>query len=203
MATGPITQLADVIVPEIFQPYMQQETEEKSRIIQSGAVVRSPQLDADLAGGGLTFNAPSFKDLDNDADNISSDDGDDEYTAGSANSTPLKTGTSRETAVRLSRNQSWSSADLAGDLIGADPMSSISSRVSSYWARRLQAAFIATVTGVFADNDAAPSGSEHVTGDMTNDIKGASYSAGVTDFNSAAFLDAAVTMGDSFLTQQA
>jgi hypothetical protein len=197
MATGPITQLADVIVPEIFQPYMQQETEEKSRIIQSGAVVRSPQLDADLAGGGLTFNAPSFKDLDNDADNISSDDGDDEYTAGSANSTPLKTGTSRETAVRLSRNQSWSSADLAGDLIGADPMSSISSRVSSYWARRLQAAFIATVTGVFADNDAAPSGSEHVTGDMTNDIKGASYSAGVTDFNSAAFLDAAVTMGDS------
>jgi hypothetical protein len=32
---------------------------------------------------------------------------------------------------------------------------------------------------------------------MTNNISGASYAAGVTDFSSAAFLDSAVTMGDS------
>lgn len=80
MATGPITQLADVIVPEMFNPYVQQLTEEKSRIIASGALVRDGALDAELAGGGLTFHTPSFKDLDNDADNVGSDEADDRYT---------------------------------------------------------------------------------------------------------------------------
>lgn len=197
MATGPITAIADIVVPEIFNPYVQQLTEEKSRLVASGAVVRSAQLDADLAGGGITFNAPSFKDLDNDADNISSDEADDAYTGGSDNSAPVKTGTATEIAVRLSRNQSWSASDLASALAGADPMDSIAQRVADYWSRRLQAAFVATINGVFADNDAAPSGSEHVQGDLTNDVSGVSYSAGVTDFTSEAFIDAAVTMGDS------
>jgi len=197
MATGPITQISDLIVPEIFTPYVQQLTEEKSRIVQSGAAVRDPLLDEKLAGGGLTFNIPSFKDLDNEEENTSSDEADDSYTGGTDNSTPKKTGTSMETAVRLSRNQSWSSSDLAASLIGADPMDSIAQRVATYWARRQQAAFIATVNGIYADNDAAPAGSEHVQGDLTNDISGASYSAGVTDFSAPAFIDAAVTMGDS------
>ncbi len=197
MAAGPITQISDIIVPEIFNPYVQQMTEEKSAIITSGAGVRDSELDADLSGGGLTFNMSSFRDLDNDADNVSSDDADDAFTAGSANSAPMKTGTSQETAVRLSRNQSWSASDLSTALAGADPMASIADRVATYWARRQQTAFIATMGGVFADNDAAPVGTEHVQGDLTNDISGASYSAGVTDFSAPAFIDAAVTMGDS------
>jgi len=197
MASGPITQISDLVVPELFTPYVQQLTEEKSRIVTSGAAMRDPLLDEQLAGGGLTFNIPSFKDLDDDTDNVSSDEADDRITGNSTNSTPKKTGTSQETAVRLSRNQSWSSADLASALIGPDPMDSIAQRVSTYWARRQQAAFIATMTGVFADNDAAPGGSEHVQADLTNDISGSAYSAGVTDFSAPAFIDAAVTMGDS------
>jgi hypothetical protein len=197
MATGPTTRISDVIVPEIFNPYVQQMTEEKSRLVASGAVVRSAQLDQDLAGGGLTFNAPSFKDLDNEEENVSTDVADDDFTGGSANSTPKKTGTSNELAVRLSRNQSWSSSDLTAALAGVDPMNSIADRVSTYWARRLQAAFVATVNGIFADNDAAPAGTEHVQGDLTNDISGGGYVAGVTDFSAPAFIDAAVTMGDS------
>jgi len=197
MATGPATQISDIVVPEIFDPYVQRLTEEKSRIVVSGAVARAADLDVDLAGAGLTFNAPSFKDLDNDEDNVSTDAADDEYTGGSANSEPKKTGTLTEVAVRLSRNQSWSSADLSAALAGVDPMESIAQRVSAYWARRLQAAFVATMNGVFADNDAVPTGTEHVQADLTNDISGVSYSAGVTDFSAPAFIDAAVTMGDS------
>lgn len=197
MATGPITQVSDVIVPEIFNPYVQQLTEEKSRLIQSGAAVRDPQLDAFLAGGGLTTNMPSMKDLDNEEENISSDQADDSYTGLNNNSTPRKTGTANEVGVRLSRNQSWSSADLTAVLMGNDPMSSIASRVATYWARRQQAAFVATMNGIFADNDAAPAGSEHSIGDLTNDVSGTAYSSGVTDFSAPAFIDAAVTMGDS------
>ena len=93
--------------------------------------------------------------------------------------------------------QTKSSSDLTAALAGADPMNSIADRVSTYWARRLQAAFVATMNGIFADNDAAPTGTEHVAGDLTNDVSGGAYSAGVTDFSAEAFIDAAVTMGDS------
>jgi hypothetical protein len=189
MASG-VTKLADVIVPEIFNPYTQQQTEEKSRLIQSGAVARDAALDGLLAGGGITFNDPSFKDLDNDAENVATDDE-------STNSTPNKIGTAMEIQVRMSRNQSWSSMDLAGDLAGADPQLAIASRVSGYWVRRLQAAFIATMQGVFADNAAAPTGTEHTQNDLTHNVSGVSYTDGVTNFSAEAFLDAAVTMGDS------
>lgn len=189
MATG-VTKIADIVVPEIFSPYVQQLTEEKSRIIQSGAITRDTVLDSDLAGGGVTFNEPSFKDLDNDADNVSTDDD-------STSSTPNKISTATEIQVRLSRNNSWSSMDLAAALAGADPMEAIASRVASYWTRRLQAAFVATITGVFADNAAAPSGSEHVQNDMTFDVSGVSFADGVTNFSAEAFIDATLTMGDS------
>jgi hypothetical protein len=190
-----LVQVADVVVPSIFTKYVQQKTEEKSRLIQSGALARDAAIDALLAGGGLTFNVPSWKDLTNDAENVSTDTAYD-YDGGD-NSAPKNVGTSQEVAVRLSRNQSWSSSDLAAALAGSDPMMSIADNVAGYWARRLQANFIATITGVFADNAAAPSGSEHTQNDMTNDVSGASYTAGVTDFSAEAFLDAALTMGDS------
>lgn len=189
MAAGAGT-VSDVVVPEVFSPYVQQLTEEKSRIIQSGAAVRDAALDVVLAGGGLTFNEPSFKDLDNDADNVAS-------ATLATTSTPNKIGTATEIQVRLSRNNSWSSGDLAADLAGADPMQAIANRVAAYWVRRLQVAFIASVTGVYADNAAAPTGTEHVQNDMTHDVSGVGFVDGVTNFSAEAFLDAAVTMGDS------
>lgn len=191
------TQVSDIIVPEIFNGYVQNLTEEKSRLIASGAVVRSSKMDTDLAGGGVAFTAPSFKDLANDEENISSDAEDDSYTGSSNNSTPKKTGAIKETYVRLSRNQSWSSNDLTASLAGADPMLSIANQVAGYWARRSQAAMIATMRGVFADNDAAPVAGEHSQGDLTNDISGAAFSAGVTSFSAPALIDTSLTMGDS------
>lgn len=189
MSNG-VTRISDVVVPEIFSPYVQQLTKEKSRLISSGAISADGRLDAVLAGGGLTFHEPSFKDLDNDADNVSTDDP-------ASNSSPNKIGTATEIQVRLSRNNSWSSMDLAADLAGADPMQAIASRVSDYWARRAQAAFVATMNGVFADNAAAPSGGDtHVQNDMSFDISGASFSDGVTTFSAEAFIDATATMGD-------
>lgn len=187
-----ITQVSNVIVPEIFTPYVQQITTEKTRMIQAGVLVPDPAIDALLAGGGLTFNLPSWKDLANDTENVSSDEA-----AGSNDATPKNTAAVDEIGVRLSRNQVWSSADLASALAGSDPAASIASAAGRYWARRLQANLVATIKGVFADNAAAPSGSEHTQNDMTVDISGSAYSAGVTDFSAEAFIDAVTTMGDS------
>ena len=99
MAAGPITQISDVVVPEIFTPYTQQLTEEKSRLIQSGALIRDAALDALLAGGGLTFESPSFRDLDNEADNVSTDAADDDFTGGAGNYN-----------LRFSSEQNWTRA---------------------------------------------------------------------------------------------
>ena len=188
MAAG-TTQLSDVIVPEVFTPYVQQITEEKSRLVQSGILARSESIDNFLAGAGLTAHMPSFKDLDNDSENVSTDQ--------SGTSSPNKIGTAQEIIVRLSRNSSWSSYDLVQALIGADPMEAIASRVGAYWTRRLQAAFVATMRGVYADNAAAPVGTEHVQNDMTHDVSGVSFVDGVTNFTAEAFIDATLTMGDS------
>jgi hypothetical protein len=172
-------------------------------------------MSALLAGGGSTFNVPSWRDLDNDAENVSSMDqsalqaairralgaG---YTGVAAtvatelnadfdnNSVPDVVQSSTEIAVRLSRNKSWTSMDLSAQLAGADALESIADRVGFYWARRLQAAFIATYQGVSKENGSGPD-----SGDYASDISGASFVDGVTNFSAEAFLDAAVTMGDS------
>jgi hypothetical protein len=206
MAQGPATQISDLIVPEIFTPYTTLLTTEKSRLIQSGLVVRSEALDAKLAGGGITFNVPTFADLDNDEERISNDNSlpfEGPYMSPGTAAGPVtipagqqfppdpkKIRTLKEVAVRLERNNSWSSMDLAAVVAGVDPMSVIADRVSSYWVRRQQAAFIATWKGVIAANVA------NNAGDFTNNISGASYAAGTTDFSASAFLDATVTMGD-------
>lgn len=189
MAAG-VTSIADVIVPKIFADYVQQQTTEKSRVIASGAMVVDAALSALLAGGGSTFNSPSWKDLDNDDPNASTDNS-------ASASTPKKIGTSEEVQVRMSRNQSWSSMDMAAELAGDDPMAAIGAKVSGYWTRQQQRHFIATIKGVFADNAAAPSGSEHVINDMTYNISGSSFQNGVTNFSAEAFIDATATMGDS------
>ena len=205
-------QVSDVIVPEVFTPYSQQLTEEKARLIQSGVVVVSPILNQLLAGGGSTFKVPSWLDLDatdsTGADNVSSDDVADIQAASfesgtptDANrkdATPKKITTAQEIAARMARNQSWSSTGLARELAGDDPMQAIASRVAYYWMRRLQRIFVTTFNGVIADNLLAASGSDtHTQYDLINDISGASFVDGVTNFSAEAFIDTGTLMGDS------
>lgn len=213
MAQSPQS-LADIVVPENFTPYIQVLTEEKARLVQSGVMGRSPMLDEFLAGGGLTVNVPGFSDLDADDGAANGEDrvagealGTDAAGTGAFNHyTMTNTGTAeatnrdpvpdkiedlQEVAVRLSRNKSWTSVDLAAALAGEDPMDAIMSRVSFYWQRRLQRAFIATWNGVIADNVANDSGS------FQNDVSGAGFIDGVTNFTAEAYLDAKDTMGDS------
>lgn len=193
---GTVTQLDDVIVPEIFVPYVQNRTTEKSRLIQSGAILVSDRLSAALQGEGTTFTQRFFKDLDReDEENTSSASDPTESTPGNINS-------GREVQIRLSRNNSWGSADLLDSLISPDPMDAIINLVADYRQGRLQRAFVATVKGMFAMNSADPvssgdKASTHSKGDMTHDISGTTFANGSTNFDPAAVILAAGTMGDS------
>lgn len=191
MAAGH-TSIADIVVPEIFTGYALEETEEKSRLIRSGAVVLDGELSNLLNGGGLTFEMPTYDDLDNDEERVANENLPAQMAGGVDEPTPNKIGTFSEIAVRMERNNSWTATQLAKLLSGDDPMAAIASRVGAYWERRQQAAFVATMNGVFADN-AANDG-----GDMTVDISaGGVFAAGATDFSAEAFVDACLTMGDS------
>lgn len=195
-----VTRISDLVIPERYASYLQQRTEEKSALVQSGLLVRSQFLDNFLAGGGLTINVPSFQDLYGE-ERVSGDDPTviiPEDGSGSPPDAHGKIGTSQEVAVRLSRNYSWSDMDLAGALAGADPMAAIQDLTAAFWARRLQKAFVATVQGVFADNAASPTGTDqHTQDDMTVDVTSSGYTAGVTDFHLEALIDALTTLGDS------
>lgn len=45
-----VTKLADLVIPVQYLPYIQQETEVKSRLVQSGVLVPDAALDQALAG---------------------------------------------------------------------------------------------------------------------------------------------------------
>ena len=208
MPTGN-TQISDIIVPEIFVPYQQQQTVIKTEIIQAGILTQSPMLNGLLAknNGGLIFSVPSFLSLDSTdstgSENVSTDEAADVQTlAAGAGTTlaaqndarPQKTGTSLELATRLSRNNHWASADLSTALAGPDPIQSISSQTGGYWSQRLQRAFVETMVGVFADNTANNSG------DYTFDsavLNGGVFQDGLTNFTAENFINAIGTMGDA------
>lgn len=178
------TSISDVIVPSVFAPYVQQLTEEKSALVQSGALARDAQIDAFLAGGGKTFDLSSWQDLGNTSDNVDS--------ATPTNvATPNNVASSQEVAARLNRNNSWGSSDLLATIAGSDPMDVVARRVASYWVRRLQAIVIAMQSGINKDNGVNDSG------DYALDISVGAFVDGVTNFSAEAFIDAAHTMGDS------
>lgn len=188
MKIGDAVKLSDVIVPEVFNDYIDIYTKEKSALVTSGIIQPSATLSTLLAGGGATFNEPFFRDLEADEENISKDTGADSGVSG------IQTGA--EVQVRLSRNKSWGSADLVRDLIGTDPMSHIVAKIGGYWQRRQQKLLIATAAGVFAGN-AKASDANHKQNDLTFDASGTAFADGVTNFSASNFVTAIGTMGDA------
>ena len=178
--------LSDVIVPEVFYPYMQNATTAKSAIFSSGILRSDADLAKKLAGGGRTFNVPFWNDL----DDAESDIGDDDPTN---DATPGGITTGKDIARRQVRTRGWSTTRLVAELAGDDPVKAIGNRVGDYWTRQFQAILVNTLRGVFADNIANDSS------DMVNDIgTDANSTPGAAELVSAdAILDTRQTMGDA------
>lgn len=133
------TKISDVIVPEVFTPYVIQRTMELSALFQSGIAQRTAEFDRLASSAARTVQMPFWGDL----------TGDDEVLDDNNALTPGKIQASKDEAVILRRGRAWGANDLAANLAGDDPMRAIGDLVASYWARRYQAALIATLEGVF------------------------------------------------------
>ncbi len=179
-----LVQIAQVVVPEVFTPYVQVLTATKSEFVQSGVMETNELFNQLLAGGGENFKLPFWPDLSDTEPNVSDDS--------ESPATPLNISGNREQARRHNLNQAWKTADLAGQLAGSDPMDAIAQRVAAYWSRVLQTRLILSAQGVIADNIANDSG------DMVHSIvvAGAGVPGATNLFNGDAFLEAAQTMGD-------
>lgn len=153
-----VTKIADVIVPEIFTPYVIERTAEKSKLLQSGIAVANPKLNELVTAGGVTMQMPFWKDL----------QGDDEVLDDSKPLTPNKIGASKDIAALLLRGNAWGANDLAGALAGDDPMNAIVDLVADYWARKEQKTLLAVLKGIFASADM----SDHILDESTKGIAG-------------------------------
>lgn len=170
------TKISDVIVPEVFNPYVVQKTMELSALYNSGIISNNPELDRLAASGGTTINMPYWEDL-NGEDEVLSDDG---------ALTPAKITAGQDIAVLLMRGKAWSANDLAKALSGSDPMAAIGDLVAEYRARRMQATLIKILTGAFGATN------------MTNKVSDISAASGnAAKISGETFLDALQLMGDA------
>lgn len=178
-----VTQISDVIVPEVFNPYVIERTAELVNIYMGGMVSTSDEINRNATAGGKLVNMPFWNDL----------TGADEVLSDSGSLTPSKIDAGQDVAALLMRGKAWQVNDLATALSGDDPMGAIATLVASYWARRYQDVLVSSIGGVFADNVANDSS------DMVNDVAvetTASYLA-ATSVNLDTIIDAAGTMGDA------
>jgi hypothetical protein len=174
------TIITDVIVPEVFNPYVIQRTAELSAFYQSGIIARNPELDRLASSGGKLVNMPFWEDL----------TGPDEVLSDQTALTVGKITASQDVAALLARGRAWSVNDLAKALSGDDPMAAIGDLVAAYWARRFQAILIETLNGIFGNNATLMNTNQH-------DISGSPDADGDDVISAKTAVDAIYKLGDN------
>lgn len=174
-----ITKVSDVIVPEIFVPYVIERTATKSELVQAGIIEADSQFDTLAAGAGSTVNMPFWQDL----------QGNSQVLSENAGLETAKITASRDVAVLNNRGQGWATSDLSKLLSGDDPMMAIGNLVGDWWARDMQTTSLSFLKGIFAT--AGMAGNKLA-------IHATSGSPGVTNyFTGSTFIDAAQKLGDA------
>lgn len=129
---------SDTIIPEIFTPYIIEQTTARDAFLASGVV--QPMAELNATDGGDTVQVPFWK------ANLS---GDFEVLTDSTSLTPGKITADKQVGVILHRGRAWEARDLAALAAGSDPMAAIGDKVASYVANQRQKDLIKAVEGVF------------------------------------------------------
>lgn len=153
------TVLNDMIVPEIFNPYLIEETTKKSAFIDSGIATSDPSIT--LSDGGKTIKVPFFKDIDED-DEVLED--------GGTGLTVHNIDTAKSVAVVHARGVAYGASDLSKVFSGADPMAAIASKLGNLWARKMQKVALASLEGIFKLDEMADSIADHTSDVLTADM---------------------------------
>lgn len=171
-----ITRIADVIQPEVFNPYVIQRTMQLSALIQSGIVQNTREFDELASGPNTLVNMPYWNDLTGESE-IMKDDG---------ALTPGKITSGKDVARKHGRAKAWGANGLSALLSGDDPMRAIGDLVADFWQRDMQKVLLATLAGVFNSDSM-----QELVHDISNETGDASLITGES------FIDAAQKLGDA------
>lgn len=170
------TKLSDIIVPELFNPYVINKTMEKSALIQSGVITNNSELDGFASQASPLINMPFFEDLTGESEQII-EDGDLEA---------AKITSKKDVAAILRRAKMWSATDLSAAMSGKDPMGAIGQLVSGFWARDMQKELIAILNGIFS-----------ATSMKDNLLDISALEGDKAKWSASAFIDAQQKLGDA------
>lgn len=171
MADEP-TKVADILVPEIFNPYVIEASLTSNAFFQSGIVGPVPDLNFG-SRGGLSIEMPFWKQVNERAQLL-----DDDYDL-----VIKKIRTGQDTAVQHARALVYGATDLAAALSGEDPMAILAGMIGGNWSMEMNHVLLASLQG------AMPS-----VPDNTHDISALSGDAGLID--GASFIDAGQKLGE-------
>ena len=129
---------SDIIIPEIFTPYVIEQTTQRDAFLASGVV--QPMAELNATEGGDFINVPFWK------ANLS---GDFEVLTDSTSLTPSKIQADKQIGVILHRGRAFEARDLAALAAGADPMAAIGAKIADYVANQRQKDLLSCLTGVF------------------------------------------------------
>lgn len=176
------TRLANIVVPQVWNPYIIERTAELSELWQSGIISPVSELDGFTSDGGNLIEMPFWQDLDH-ADQVVS------ATGGALGVGAIQA--EQDRAVVMARGRGFGVNELAAALTGSDPAQAILDLLAGWWARRFQRILFSTLQGVFDSLEAeGPGGPVNVL-----DISENSGAAGV--ISSDALLDAQQLLGDA------
>lgn len=180
------TKLTDVIVPELFNPYVINRSMELSALVQSGIVVNDAELNRLASQAAPTINMPFFEDLTGESEQVLEDQP----------LTAKKITSQKDVAAILRRANMWSATDLSAALAGKDPMEAIASLVAGFWTRDLQKELLAVLDGIFGTVPAGDGGAAETRLESNIlDISGGSGAA--AKWSAPAFIDAQQKLGDA------
>ena len=129
---------SDVIIPEVFTPYVIEQTTARDSFLASGVV--QPMAELNATEGGALINVPFF------SANLT---GNFEVLSDSTSLTPSKITTDKQVGVILHRGRAFESRDLAALAAGSDPMAAIGQKIGAYIANQRQKDLLSCLSGVF------------------------------------------------------
>jgi len=134
---------SDIIIPEVFTPYLIEQTTLRDAFLASGVVQPMAELNAAEDGGDF-IQIPFY------TANLA---GDFEVLTDSSSLTPGKITADKQVGAVLHRGRAFESRDLAALAAGSDPMAAIGAKVADYIANQRQKDLLSCLAGVFGAVD--------------------------------------------------
>lgn len=171
------TRLANIIVPELWEPQVIERSAQLSELWTSGIVQDVAELSGFVNNGGNIINLPFWQDLSGRSELVSA-------TGLQLSVNPIQA--AQDAAAVFARGKAWGTNALAAALSGGNPAGAIRELVAGFWARDMDTTALYMLEGVFKSASMA-----------SNVFDVSSLTGDAARVNGASFIDATQRLGDA------